>query len=58
MPLKFFHGEKDTNIPISLAKQVVMELPTAQLTTYPEEGHLSLIVNQFETIALSLVNGI
>ena len=58
MPLKFFHGEKDTNIPISLAKQVVMELPTAQLATYPEEGHISLIANQFETIAKSLMNNI
>ena len=58
MPLKFFHGEQDTNIPISLAKQVVMGLPTAQLVTYPEEGHISLIVNQFETIALSLVDNI
>ena len=58
MPLRFFHGEQDMTIPISLAKQVVMELPTAQLATYPEEGHISLIANQFETIAKSLVNDI
>ncbi len=56
MPLKYFHGGKDMTIPLSLAKQVVMELPTAQLAAYPEEGHLSIIVNQFETIAKSLVN--
>ena len=46
MPLVFFHGEQDKTIPISLAKQVVMNLPTAQIKTYPEEGHLSLIANQ------------
>ena len=51
MPLMFFHGEQDTNIPITLAKQVVMNLPTAKLKTYPEEGHFSLIVNQFGAIA-------
>ena len=58
MPLRFFHGEQDATIPISLAKQVVIQLPTAKLTTYPEEGHISLIVNQFEAIALSLINDI
>ena len=58
MPLRFFHGEQDMNIPISLAKQVVMELPTAQLVTYPKEGHISLMVNQFEAIAKSLVSDI
>jgi pimeloyl-ACP methyl ester carboxylesterase len=55
MPLNFFHGEQDTNIPITLAKQVVASLPTAKLVTYGEEGHLSLIMNQSEAIAKSLV---
>ena len=58
MPIKFFHGERDRTIPISLAKQVVAKLPTAELTTYPEEGHLSLMANQFGAIAKSLVNDI
>ena len=55
IPLKFFHGEQDTNIPIALAKQVVASLPIAELMIYPEEGHLSLIMNQSEAIAKSLV---
>jgi pimeloyl-ACP methyl ester carboxylesterase len=55
MPLNFFHGEQDTNIPITLAKQVVASLPTAKLAMYREEGHLSLIMNQSEAIAKSLV---
>ena len=58
MPLIFFHGEQDTNIPIALAKQVVKSLPTAKLSIYPEDGHFSLIVNQFEAIAKALRNNI
>lgn len=56
MPLGFFHGEQDTNIPIAIAKEVVTNLSTAKLVTYREEGHLSLIMNQFEAIAKALVD--
>ncbi|EDX87402.1 hydrolase, alpha/beta fold family, putative [Synechococcus sp. PCC 7335] len=55
MPLTFLHGEQDITIPIAVAKQVAASLPTAQLTTYPAEGHLTLIANQFETIASKLI---
>ena len=58
MPLIMFHGEQDINVPLSPIKRVVANLPTAQLTTYPEEGHFSLIINQFETITKSLVDHI
>lgn len=53
-----FYGEQDKNVPIAPIKRVLASLPTAKLTTYPEEGHFSLILNQFETIAKSLVNDI
>lgn len=56
MPLKFSHGEQDVNIPITLAKRVVKSLPTAQLIIYPEEGPLSLVINQFKAIAKVLVD--
>jgi pimeloyl-ACP methyl ester carboxylesterase len=56
MPLKFFHGEQDMNIPIALAEQVVASLPMAELVKYPKEGHLSLIVNHFDAIAKMLVS--
>ena len=58
IPLIMFHGEQDTSVPISSVKKAVANLPTAKLTIYPEEGHISVIVNQFETIAKSLVNNI
>lgn len=56
MPLTFLHGEQDVTIPIAVAKQVAASLPTAELTTYPAEGHLTLIANQFETIASKLID--
>lgn len=55
MPVKLFHGEQDTKVPISMAKQVADRLPTAQLFSYPNEGHISVGINQFEAIAQALV---
>jgi pimeloyl-ACP methyl ester carboxylesterase len=54
IPLKFFHGELDRNVPISMAKRVINRLPTAQLFTYANEGHISIVVNQFEAIVKAL----
>jgi pimeloyl-ACP methyl ester carboxylesterase len=58
IPLTIFHGERDKNVPIAPIKRVVASLPTAKLRTYPEEGHLSLMLNQFEMIAKLLVENI
>jgi pimeloyl-ACP methyl ester carboxylesterase len=55
MPLIWFHGEQDRNVPIALIKQVAESLPTTQLITYPQEGHISLIMNQFELVAKALL---
>jgi pimeloyl-ACP methyl ester carboxylesterase len=54
IPLKLFHGEQDRNIPISMAKRAIDRLPTAKLITYPDEGHISVVVNQFEAIVQAL----
>jgi pimeloyl-ACP methyl ester carboxylesterase len=58
IPLKLFHGEQDRNIPTSMAKQFVDRIPTAQLITYPNEGHLSVMINEFAAIAQALKNEI
>ena len=55
MPLTWFHGEQDRNVPITLIKRVAAGVPTIQLITYPQEGHISLSINQFEAIAKVLV---
>jgi pimeloyl-ACP methyl ester carboxylesterase len=54
IPLKFFHGEQDKTVPIALAKRSIDRLPTAKLITYPKEGHISIVVNQFEAIVQAL----
>ena len=54
IPLNFFHGEQDKTVTIALAKRYINRLPTAKLGTYPDEGHISIVVNQFETIVQAL----
>jgi pimeloyl-ACP methyl ester carboxylesterase len=54
IPIQFFHGELDTRVPISMARKTVDRLPMTTLTTYPNEGHISILINQLETIARSL----
>lgn len=54
MPLKLFHGEKDANYPLAAVRRALRDLPTAQLTTYPHEAHLSLSSNQMEAVAAAL----
>ncbi len=56
MPLKWFHGEQDANVPIALVRKVITELPSAQLITYENEAHLSTFVNHVDEIAQALVN--
>ena len=54
IPLMFFHGEQDKTVPLSLAKRYIDRLPSAKLITYPDEGHISVVINQFETIVKAL----
>jgi pimeloyl-ACP methyl ester carboxylesterase len=54
IPVKLFHGEQDPRVPISMARKVIDRLPTAQLFSYPDEGHLSVGINQCEAIAQAL----
>ncbi len=55
IPLKVFHGEEDDRVPLALVNKVMISLPSAQLTTYPGEAHLSTLVNHFDEIAEALV---
>jgi pimeloyl-ACP methyl ester carboxylesterase len=57
MPLTLFHGGLDGNFPLSLVERVVNGLPRAQLIAYPEEGHISIMVNRFDEIAKVLMPG-
>jgi pimeloyl-ACP methyl ester carboxylesterase len=54
IPLTFFHGEQDRTVSISMAKRAIDRLPTAKFLAYPNEGHISIIINQFESIVQAL----
>ncbi len=56
MPLTLFCGEKDRNVPLDLVKRIAATLPTAKLVMYPNEGHISVVVNQIEAIAKALLS--
>lgn len=55
MPLQVFHGEKDTVVPIALVRDALTAIPSATLTTYPREAHLSTLCNRFDDIARALI---
>ncbi len=56
MPLTLFYGEEDRNVPLDLVKRIAATLPTIKLVMYPNEGHISVVVNQIEAIAKALLS--
>ncbi|MBE1159833.1 alpha/beta fold hydrolase [Dyella acidiphila] len=55
IPLQVFHGGKDANMPIELVRATLASIPTATLTVYPYEAHLSTLCNRFDDIARALL---
>jgi pimeloyl-ACP methyl ester carboxylesterase len=55
MPLKLFHGGRDANAPVALARRVASEVPSARLVIYEDEAHLSTLCNHADEIARALV---
>ncbi|MBE9012867.1 alpha/beta hydrolase [Pseudanabaenaceae cyanobacterium LEGE 13415] len=56
MPLTLFYGEEDRNVLLEVVKRVAATLPTSKLVMYPNEGHISIVVNQIEAIAKALLS--
>ena len=55
-PVKLFHGERDVNAPVALARLVAAQLPGARLVTYEREAHFSTLCNHIDEVARALVN--
>ena len=55
IPLKLFHGEQDTNVPLAVVRRAISVLPDAQLVTYENEAHISTFLNHLDEIAKALV---
>jgi pimeloyl-ACP methyl ester carboxylesterase len=52
IPIHLFHGAEDRNVPIALVRSTIPSLPTATLSEFPDDAHLSLLCNHFDEIAL------
>ncbi len=45
-----YHGELDANVPVSMARTMVQQIPGCETNFYPNEAHLSVLINHFEEI--------
>ena len=54
VPVSFWHGEDDKNIPFSMVKEYVSWIPTAVMHSFPGEGHYSIIANSPSMVLESL----
>jgi pimeloyl-ACP methyl ester carboxylesterase len=55
MPIHLWHGDLDTQVPVSVGQYVANAIPNCQAKFLPEEGHLSLAHNYIEEILDSLI---
>lgn len=45
IPVHLYHGGNDRHTPPAMAKYMAARIPDASLKVYPEDGHLSVLVN-------------
>lgn len=55
MPVHIWHGEQDELIPVAQAQIMANTLPGARATFYPNEGHVSLIMNHYDELLSTIV---
>ena len=48
IPVRLFHGTQDRNVPVSLVREMVQQLPGATLTEFPNDGHVSSLACHFD----------
>jgi pimeloyl-ACP methyl ester carboxylesterase len=53
-PVRLLHGEADLNVPVAVAHKVAATIPGCQATFYPDEGHISTVVNHLDEVLISL----
>lgn len=56
MEVHLWHGELDTQIPISVGRYVANAIPNCRARFLPDEGHLSLAYNHIQDILMVLVS--
>ncbi len=56
-PIRYWHGGRDNNIPVSMVERFVKKMPNATLTVFEEDGHYSLPMLCNEQIVDELLSG-
>ena len=54
--LYLWHGELDTDVPVAMGRAVAQRLAQCKATYYPDEGHISLIVNHRDEMVATLMS--
>jgi pimeloyl-ACP methyl ester carboxylesterase len=57
MPVHFWHGERDTIVPPSLARMQHLALQDCRARIFPDEGHFSVVFNQARSMLGLLSSG-
>lgn len=55
MPVRFWHGDEDWNIPLSLAQKTAAHVPNAIFTVTPKDGHYSLPLLRADEIVAAMM---
>ena len=55
-PIRYWHGGRDSNIPVTMVERLVEKMPNASLTVLQEDGHYSLPMLCIEMIVGELLN--
>jgi pimeloyl-ACP methyl ester carboxylesterase len=55
--LYLWHGELDKDVPVTMGRAIARKLAQCKATYYPNDGHISLIVNHREEIVTALMSG-
>ena len=56
IPVYFFHGEQDKNVPMELVRGMLPGLRYASLITYRNDAHISTLCNHFDEIGAVLLS--
>ncbi len=56
-PVRIWHGDQDTNVPVAMARYLAEVIPGSSLTIYPGEGHLIVPKHWPEILAALLSAG-
>jgi pimeloyl-ACP methyl ester carboxylesterase len=54
-PVGLWHGERDSNIPVRMAREVARRLPACEARWFPDDGHYSLPVERLGEVLRSLL---